>query len=394
MPIQLICPQCRNPFAARDESAGRRVKCPGCGAVLAVPAPSGTVPPPAAPGGGGSGLLEPVSPSELRSIRVVEEPPAPRRVVSPPPPPPARKTISAPAGPTADVLIPEEDVDSWNAVRRGLARVRLGVALMILPILANTAHFLYRSLMSDSGPPPEGKIPNLGLNLYQEIELGVFAFFGVLSFLLLFFGRLSCGAAPSFTQAKGRALGSAFWTFIAFGGLAVAVTSFFVPQVKHLWFPAATVGFTVFLVMGLVAEFLFLQSVSQLGVALGDRKICSGVGGLTVLAGFFATVLLLATPYQQIARDSEQLPKDVENYMITPSWDTLTKATTTIGVGVGRTDLAHQALDPEDPRIRPWARSVGTSGLIVLASLLVMLSYVGVLSRARNSIKRRMPDQT
>src|SRR6478736_3260535 len=54
MPITLGCPSCGKRFRARDESAGKRVKCPFCQAAVAVPtseeaasanAPTDTVPP-------------------------------------------------------------------------------------------------------------------------------------------------------------------------------------------------------------------------------------------------------------------------------------------------------------------------------------------------------------
>lgn len=37
MPITLNCPKCHKPFRVRDESIGGKVRCPSCGAVLAVP---------------------------------------------------------------------------------------------------------------------------------------------------------------------------------------------------------------------------------------------------------------------------------------------------------------------------------------------------------------------
>jgi len=38
MAITLSCPSCGKHVLARDESAGKNVKCPGCGTVLHVPA--------------------------------------------------------------------------------------------------------------------------------------------------------------------------------------------------------------------------------------------------------------------------------------------------------------------------------------------------------------------
>ena len=39
MPITLGCPSCGKRFRARDESAGKKVKCPYCQAAVQVPTP-------------------------------------------------------------------------------------------------------------------------------------------------------------------------------------------------------------------------------------------------------------------------------------------------------------------------------------------------------------------
>jgi hypothetical protein len=39
MPIQLCCPECNKPLKVKDELAGKKVKCPGCGKPVPVPVP-------------------------------------------------------------------------------------------------------------------------------------------------------------------------------------------------------------------------------------------------------------------------------------------------------------------------------------------------------------------
>lgn len=39
MSFHTNCPSCRQPLKIKDESTGKRMKCPGCGSVFAVPAP-------------------------------------------------------------------------------------------------------------------------------------------------------------------------------------------------------------------------------------------------------------------------------------------------------------------------------------------------------------------
>lgn len=42
MPWTISCPTCHKPFKIQEELAGRKVKCPGCGTVLLVPAAAGS----------------------------------------------------------------------------------------------------------------------------------------------------------------------------------------------------------------------------------------------------------------------------------------------------------------------------------------------------------------
>ena len=37
MPIEVTCPECDKELRLKDELAGKKVKCPGCAEVLAVP---------------------------------------------------------------------------------------------------------------------------------------------------------------------------------------------------------------------------------------------------------------------------------------------------------------------------------------------------------------------
>src|SRR5215831_16798987 len=49
MPIAFGCHQCGKQLQARDEFAGRRLKCPGCGTILTIPSGAAAAPPPVAP---------------------------------------------------------------------------------------------------------------------------------------------------------------------------------------------------------------------------------------------------------------------------------------------------------------------------------------------------------
>src|SRR5262245_17075636 len=45
MPILVKCSECGKSLKAKDELAGKKVKCPGCGNVLAIPTPDDDDPP-------------------------------------------------------------------------------------------------------------------------------------------------------------------------------------------------------------------------------------------------------------------------------------------------------------------------------------------------------------
>jgi hypothetical protein len=45
MPVSLACPQCHKQLQVKDEWAGKRVRCPGCQAVLSIPLPAPARPP-------------------------------------------------------------------------------------------------------------------------------------------------------------------------------------------------------------------------------------------------------------------------------------------------------------------------------------------------------------
>jgi hypothetical protein len=58
MSIVVECPGCRRRLEAKDEWAGRRIRCPTCGQTVAIPSPAYRVQPPAMTGGSMLDLLE------------------------------------------------------------------------------------------------------------------------------------------------------------------------------------------------------------------------------------------------------------------------------------------------------------------------------------------------
>jgi hypothetical protein len=94
MPIPLECGQCGRAMKVKDELAGKRVKCPGCQAVLTVPRPG-----PDAEDAAFELLSqseaeeEPPGPAPRAADPGPPPPPPPRPAAKPTPPPPARKPL-------------------------------------------------------------------------------------------------------------------------------------------------------------------------------------------------------------------------------------------------------------------------------------------------------------
>lgn len=87
MPITLGCPSCGKRFRARDESAGKKVKCPYCQAAVQVPTPEE-----AASAGAPTAPLPP-PPDPIPTASRAPSPPAPPR----PAPPPPNPVVATPA---------------------------------------------------------------------------------------------------------------------------------------------------------------------------------------------------------------------------------------------------------------------------------------------------------
>lgn len=92
MAINFACEQCGKQMQAKEEFGGRRMRCPGCGTVLTIPAPPKPMAPPPAP------------PSRRPPAAHLEPRPA---ISAPAPPPaapaaPARRVIPAPPPPAPD----------------------------------------------------------------------------------------------------------------------------------------------------------------------------------------------------------------------------------------------------------------------------------------------------
>ncbi|HEV3386544.1 MAG TPA: hypothetical protein VG097_17135 [Gemmata sp.] len=338
MPITLGCPSCGKRFKARDESAGKRVKCPYCGVPVTVPtaeeaasaaAPTMSIPPPSHPGKasevGGSGPVpvppqRTAPPSHATPAAVATpddwgaEPPveAPKAPVIPPPKvepydplpfpmlPKSRDVSKKAALPNLRDKASLKDHDSktpeqlaapgWKKVKGGLFWVLLALFFLAIPGFIGFAKVVLPragiELPKGAGWSIEGYINSEegkgGIRMKKEdqIDILLYATPIIVAGLALSFGRLTCGAAPRSSGAKGMFAFSGLFTFLA---LAALVTAGVCSKKLLIFDETKMQAFVGFLILGSVSEFWFLTGLAASGVSLKRPRAARAVG----MIGFF-----------------------------------------------------------------------------------------------------------
>jgi hypothetical protein len=372
MPITLGCPSCGKRFKARDESAGKRVKCPYCGAAVTVPTaeeaavaaaptmaipPTPTSPPPAAPK---PSPLADSGPIPVPSARPASTSPAARPAPAPvatpddwgaePPmiPERPRPAAAAPEESTAPFPMMPAAVDrskkefraqvekkaaprdpnektpeqilaaAWRKTRSGLFWVLFALLLLAIPGLVGFAKVVLPragvEIPSGDGWVIPGYVNtndqgSIRMKKQEQIDVLAYAVPVILGGLALTLGRMTCGAAPRNSGAKGLFAMSGLFTFFA---LAALVTS--AACEKLLWLETYRLTGIAFLILGSVAEFWFLTSLAASGVALKRPKAARAVGLIGFCFALTAAVATLGwTVYEQQLRP-KQLDDDWRMY--------------------------------------------------------------------------------
>jgi hypothetical protein len=341
MPITLGCPSCGKRFKARDESAGKRVKCPYCGLPVTVPtaeeaasaaAPTMSLPPPSHPGKGSSLADAPIPVSPPRSSHP-SSPPTPAAVATPgdwgaeppvqaPKPPPAptlepydpppfpmmpkardvpmRGALPKPKEKTSlrdpEAKTPEQlAAPGWKKVKGGLFWVLFALFFLALPGFVGFA----KTVMSRSGielPNGEGwSIPGyinspepgtVRMKKEEQINVLIYSIPVILAGLSLSFGRLTCGAAPRSSGAKGMFALSGLFTFLALVALVASGLC-----LKLLFDETKRQAFIGFLILGSTAEMWFLTGLAASGVSLKRPKAARAVGMIVFVFALTAAIV-------------------------------------------------------------------------------------------------------
>src|SRR5262245_1798800 len=333
MPITLGCPSCGKRFRARDESAGKKVKCPYCQAAVQVPTPeesasagAATAPLPGAPGSAPAFSFSPpaappkpppsgtrpvpsppvvASPADWGALPTSPaQPPEPERA----PPPPARGAKAKPAAPKpaakpvrpapAEKTPEQVAAGAWRKCRGGLWWVLFALFFLALPGFVGFGKAVYtravRHLAQGEGwTKIDGYVNTDGPNAVRttkmdEIHIAVYGIPGLLAGLALVFGRTTAGAAPRASGARGLFAMSGLFTLFALAGLITYLVCD-----KLLFKDEARYGWVAFLVCGCLAEFWFLVGLAAAGLSLKRPSAARSVGFLGFLVALGAAIALL-----------------------------------------------------------------------------------------------------
>jgi hypothetical protein len=305
MPITLGCPSCGKRFRARDESAGKRVKCPYCAAAVAVPtaeeaaAQSAASPPPQQPAAPAVTPAPVSAPADWGSGATGAPPdrnPFGGDVTSPPPPPvlvdrrstrptpkqtPPPKPVERPRPEPADEQ--PAAVKGWKKARGGLFWVQFALLWLAIPGCVGFGKLMYTRSAGDL-PKGDGWVsipgyvndngPNsVRMTKTDQLDVVLYAAPVLLGGLCLTFGRLTCGAAPRSSGASGLFACSGLFTLL---GLASLVTAAACDKLLfHDVYAYTSVGFVI---LAGLAEFWFLTALSASGAALQSPRSVRAVG--------------------------------------------------------------------------------------------------------------------
>jgi hypothetical protein len=331
MPITLGCPSCGKRFRARDESAGKRVKCPFCQAAVSVPtpdeaaaagAPTETLPPPppprrAAPPPPPPPSSDDFSMSVASSVLAPAPPPPPAPVSAAPPadwgaepsqplllevdpaPPRSRpRPAAGGAAPGRGDPAPKpkpapgaaETVPGWRAARRGLFWVLFGLFWLALVGVVPFGKLVYERAVGELPDGPgwvkiDGYVNTEGSDVIrttqrEEIDAAAYGVPVLLGGFALVLGRVVAGGAPRASGAKGLFLFSGLFTLVALiGALSLPVCE------KTGLREVGGYARTAVAVGGGLAEFWFLVGLGAAAGAVRRPAASRAVGRFALVVG-------------------------------------------------------------------------------------------------------------
>jgi hypothetical protein len=337
MPITLGCPSCGKRFRAREESSGKKVKCPFCQAAVSVPsseeaqnagAPTEVVPAAPSTNSAATGAspfgptsLTPPSSSGLPASPVPAASPAawgagehkkpigamnaPLPLVPLPttpspgskPPRPLPPPGTAPLSKKMDRSPEAQNNAAWEKARSGIFWVLFAFFWFTLIAAVPMAKIVYErgvgGLPKGDGadwmqidgvintPGPEAiQLPKEDL-----VDLAAYGLPVLIGGLMLSFGRVTAGAAPRNSGAKGLFAFSGLMTLFALAGLGTWAVCERVSFREY-----ASYGMWTAKIGGALGEFWFLLALAAAGATLRRPAAVRAVGFFALIAGAAAAV--------------------------------------------------------------------------------------------------------
>jgi predicted Zn finger-like uncharacterized protein len=325
MPLTLNCPKCKTPFKVRDEALGQKVKCPTCGAILAVPANIGPasitdipIDPKAMgrPSSPGLGMgPPPVPPRPIpESVRfnpnddpetlgleqnpedlakqLASQPSTGRQSrVEPtkmqndlPPPTPNRPQLKPLAqrkkGQPVPVGEESEQYRGWRSVAGRLRLIQVAMWILFLPGLCEVGKLGYFHF--GKVDPAAGK-GFLGFGtLWQEITLIYMVVPTLLGLLLILMGRIGLRRVPISSEARGLATGGMLFELVVFLGVSGGIVMIYLISTgtltdRDLIEKVSTILPATILFFMLLSELWFLYFLCQIGFPIGEPSMTKRV---------------------------------------------------------------------------------------------------------------------
>lgn len=340
MPITLGCPTCAKRFRARDESVGKRVKCPYCQAAIVVNAdgtgaasgPTDVLPsnPPSRPTlPASASAARPVTPGDWGgdSGGFVPKPASSpalggRGTTGPQSKPALRSGASSTrlvSKPNADAKSPRQlALPHWKKTKSGLFWVLFGLVFLAIPGFVEFGKLVYERSVGNLPDGPgviqiEGYVntndkDSIKLSKRDELNVLLYGVPVLIGGLALTLGRLTAGAAPRASGAKGLFAFSGLFTLVALAGVityAVCDKLFFVEVGRYV-----LIGM---LVAAGLAEVWFLTGLATVGSHLKRPRAPRAVGFLWFVAGL--GVLVATIGWEQYLKELRPKPVDADTVL-------------------------------------------------------------------------------
>jgi hypothetical protein len=238
----------------------------------------------------------PVAPASPLDWGAASTPTPGRTAPARPASPPSARTGTADKKAKAEPTLEQHLAASWRKTRAGLFWV--GFALFWLAIIGMVP-FGKTVYARSVGPLPKGdgqvKIAGyvnddshnaIKINAEEELDLLLYGVPIVLGGLAMILGRLTCGAVPQNSGAKGLFAFSGLFALIAFAGLLT------IPVASRAGYQEIE-GYArlAAIVCGAVSEFWFLLALGACGATLRRPKAVRAVGLFALVLGLTALVI-------------------------------------------------------------------------------------------------------